>query len=95
MKISLLITETVKSGKWCRIDAIGGNVDRFEEAFAKLIDAKEAACAGSGTQALHTAVEALGIGSGDEINSGPVTADAEDSLLNCISHLLQKNNFYE
>ena len=67
------ISETARTGKWCRKDAKGGNVDQFEEAFARLLDAKGCVCVGSGTQALHTVVEAMGFGPGDEIITSPYT----------------------
>ena len=67
------VTETVRSGKWCRIDIKNGNVDQFEKAFAELLEAKGCVCVGSGTQALHTVVEAMGLGPGDEIITSPYT----------------------
>ena len=38
------ITDTARTGKWCRKDAKGGNVDQFEEAFARMLDAKGCVC---------------------------------------------------
>jgi perosamine synthetase len=45
----------------------GEFIDRFESDFAKLIGTKYAVTASSGTAALHLALLALGIGSGDEV----------------------------
>ncbi|MES2378862.1 MAG: DegT/DnrJ/EryC1/StrS family aminotransferase [Bacteroidota bacterium] len=68
------ITETVKSGKWSRIqDAVHGKVATFEKEYAALLGAKYCVGTGSGTQALSTCVEALGIGPGDEVITSPYT----------------------
>jgi len=45
----------------------GPKVVEFEQAFAELVDAKEAVTVSSGTAALHAAMCALGIGPGDEV----------------------------
>jgi perosamine synthetase len=67
------IVKTTRSGIWCRIQSQNGTVPTFEKEFAKLIGTKTSVCVGSGTQALNTAVEALGIGPGDEIITSPYT----------------------
>jgi perosamine synthetase len=68
------IEETTRSGIWCRIqDQTGGTVVRLEKKFAELIGAKFCVATGSGTQSLHTCVEALGIGAGDEVITSPYT----------------------
>ncbi len=67
------VTKTVRSGIWCRIQSSTGTVPTFEAAFAKLIGARFCVATGSGTQALHTCVEALGIGAGDEVITSPYT----------------------
>lgn len=67
------VADTVRTGKWCRKDIKGGNVDTFEQAYADLLGARGCVCTGSGTQALHTVVEALGIGPGDEVITSPYT----------------------
>lgn len=72
-KIVSKVSETVRSGKWCRIDIKNGNVEQFEKAFAELMEAKGCVCVGSGTQAIHTVVEAMGFGPGDEIITSPYT----------------------
>ena len=65
---------TVKSRKWCRIEAPEtGTVATFERKFADLVSARFCVATGSGTQALHTCVEALGIGPGDEVITSPYT----------------------
>ena len=68
------VVKTTKSRLWCRIDAPkNGTVATFEQEFARLIGAKFCVATGSGTQSLHTCVEALGIGAGDEVITSPYT----------------------
>ena len=67
------ITKTVRSGIWCRIQSPSGTVPTFEKEYAKLMGTKFALGTGSGTQALNTCVEALGIGPGDEVITSPYT----------------------
>ena len=67
------IVDTTKSRIWCRIQSASGTVPTWEEKFANLMDAKYCVATGSGTQALHTSVEALGIGPGDEVITSPYT----------------------
>jgi dTDP-4-amino-4,6-dideoxygalactose transaminase len=67
------IVKTTKSRIWCRIQSKNGTVPTLEKKFAELIGAKFCVATGSGTQALHTCVEALGIGPGDEVITSPYT----------------------
>ena len=67
------ILKTTKSGIWCRIQSKSGTVPTFEKKFASLIGTKFCVATGSGTQALHTSVEALGIDAGDEVITSPYT----------------------
>lgn len=67
------VLKTTKSGIWCRIQSSSGTVATFEKEFAKLLGAKSCVATGSGTQALHTCVEALDIGPGDEVITSPYT----------------------
>jgi dTDP-4-amino-4,6-dideoxygalactose transaminase len=67
------VVKTTKSGVWCRIQSASGTVPTFEQAFAKLMGAGFCVATGSGTQALHTCVEALDIGAGDEVITSPYT----------------------
>jgi dTDP-4-amino-4,6-dideoxygalactose transaminase len=67
------LMKTAKSRVWCRIQSASGTVPTFEKEFAKLTGARFCVCTGSGTQALHTCVEALGIGPGDEVITSPYT----------------------
>lgn len=73
-KVIQSIVDTTKSGKWSRINnPVNGNVATFEREYAKLLGAKFCVGTGSGTQALSTSVEALGIGPGDEVITSPYT----------------------
>ncbi|MCX8108891.1 MAG: aminotransferase class I/II-fold pyridoxal phosphate-dependent enzyme, partial [Verrucomicrobiae bacterium] len=67
------VVKTTRSGIWCRIQSPSGTVPTFEKEFAALIGAKYCVATGSGTQALHTCVEALGISGGDEVITSPYT----------------------
>jgi dTDP-4-amino-4,6-dideoxygalactose transaminase len=67
------ITKTTRSGIWCRIQSATGTVATFEKEYAKLMGSRFCVATGSGTQALHTCVEALGIGPGDEVITSPYT----------------------
>jgi dTDP-4-amino-4,6-dideoxygalactose transaminase len=72
-KIVTSIEKTTRSGIWCRIDSATGTVPTFEKEYAALMGTKYCVATGSGTQALHTCVEALGIGPGDEVITSPYT----------------------
>jgi dTDP-4-amino-4,6-dideoxygalactose transaminase len=67
------IVKTTKSRIWCRIQSKSGTVPTFEKKFAEMTGTKFCVATGSGTQALHTCVEALGIGPGDEVITSPYT----------------------
>lgn len=72
-KVIESVIKTTKSGIWCRIQSASGTVPTFEKEYATLTGAKFCVATGSGTQALHTCVEALGIGPGDEVITSPYT----------------------
>ena len=73
-KMLKTVLDTTKSGKWSRINnPVNGNVATFEKEYAKLTGSKYCVGTGSGTQALSTSVEALGIGPGDEVITSPYT----------------------
>jgi dTDP-4-amino-4,6-dideoxygalactose transaminase len=67
------VLKTTKSGIWCRIQSTSGTVPTFEKEYARLLGVKFCVATGSGTQSLHTCVEALGIGPGDEVITSPYT----------------------
>jgi dTDP-4-amino-4,6-dideoxygalactose transaminase len=67
------VMKTTESGIWCRIQSKNGTVPTFEQKFAEMYGVKHCQAVGSGTQALHTAVEALGLGPGDEVITSPYT----------------------
>jgi len=63
------VMEVLDSG----ILAQGPRVGAFEEAFAEMCGVRYAVATSSGTTALHTALMAHGIGSGDEVITSPFT----------------------
>jgi len=67
------VVRTTKSRIWSRIQAKDGTVPTFEKKWAEMNGAKYCVLTGSGTQALHTVVEAMGIGPGDEVITSPYT----------------------
>lgn len=60
---------------------VGPTIEAFEEAFAHFVGASYAVAVSSGTAALHAAMHALEIGSGDEVIVSPLTFAAS---ANCI-----------
>ncbi len=67
------ILKTTKSGIWCRIQSKTGTVPTFEKKYAEMYGVKHCIATGSGTQSLHSAIEALGMGPGDEVITSPYT----------------------
>jgi dTDP-4-amino-4,6-dideoxygalactose transaminase len=65
------IIKTTKSGIWSRIQSPTGTVATFEKEYARLTGTNFCVGTGSGTQALSTCVEALGLGPGDEVITSP------------------------
>ena len=65
------IIKTTKSGIWSRIQSPTGTVATFEKEYARLTGTQFCVGTGSGTQALSTCVEALGLGPGDEVITSP------------------------
>jgi len=59
-----LVREAVDSG-W--VSSLGPFVDRFEQSFSSWLGVRHAVTVASGTAALELALEALGIGAGDEV----------------------------
>ena len=51
----------------------GGMNNRFEQAFAKAVGAQWAITFNSGTSTLHAALDAMGVGPGDEVITTPLT----------------------
>jgi perosamine synthetase len=63
--------DVLHTGKWNRLD--GDAARRFEEAWASTLGAKHCLATANGTSALITALNALGIGPGDEVVVPPYT----------------------
>jgi len=64
-----LVSEVLRSG----VLAQGPMVLRLEEEFARLCETEHAIAVNSGTTALVAAIQALGIGEGDEVVTSPFT----------------------
>jgi len=83
-KVVESVVNTTRSGIWCRIQSRTGTVPTFEKTYAELFGVKSCVATGSGTQALHTALEALGVGPGDEVITSPYTDPGTvSSILTC------------
>ena len=63
--------DTIHSGKWFRGN--GKKVAQFEAAYAKATGAKNCLATNSGTSALFTSLEAVGVAAGDEVIVAPYT----------------------
>ncbi|WP_338667739.1 DegT/DnrJ/EryC1/StrS family aminotransferase [Pseudodesulfovibrio methanolicus] len=63
------VVEAIKSGRY----ASGPRVEAFEEAFSKYVGTSYGVGVSTGTAALHIALEAFGIGKGDEVIVPPLT----------------------
>ncbi len=77
------LLNTVRSAQWFR--GGGKNVNRFEEAYAELMGAKFCVGTSSGTSALLTSLNVLGVGPGDEVILPPYTFVA------CVNAILMLN----
>lgn len=61
--------------------AIGETVKQFEEEFSKYIENRNVVALNSGTGALHIALELIGIKTGDEVISTPMTSEATNTTI--------------
>jgi Predicted pyridoxal phosphate-dependent enzyme apparently involved in regulation of cell wall biogenesis len=59
----------------------GSMTNRFEKAFADKVGAKYAIAFNSGTGTLHAALEAAGVGTGDEVITTPLTVIANGDVI--------------
>jgi len=62
-----LVLDVLRSGRL----SLGPTIDRFEEAFAQVVNAPYAAAVSSGTAGLHLLCVAAGVGPGDEVITSP------------------------
>ncbi len=69
----------LESGHWGELS--GDQVQTFEDRFAAFQDARFALAVPNGTQALEVALQALGVGSGDEVITTPYTFIATVSAI--------------
>ena len=65
------LSDVLKSGKWFR--GSGKSVEHFEQRYAQLTGARHCLATSSGTAALFTSLNALGVGPGDEVIVPPYT----------------------
>ncbi len=63
--------KVLEEGRWCRLD--GQYCNTFERAYAELTGTKHCIATANGTSALFTALNALGVGPGDEVIVPPYT----------------------
>ena len=77
------VVQTAKSGCWSRIQSKTGTVPTFEKDYAALLGMPYCVATGSGTQALHTCVEAMEIGPGDEVITSPYTDPGTIAAILC------------
>jgi dTDP-4-amino-4,6-dideoxygalactose transaminase len=63
--------KVLDEGKWCRLD--GKYADAFERAYAARMGSRRCTVTANGTSALFTALNALGVGPGDEVLVPPYT----------------------
>jgi dTDP-4-amino-4,6-dideoxygalactose transaminase len=71
------VAETIRSG-WL---TTGPKAAELEERFADYLGAKHAIAVTSGTAAMHLALLALGVGSGDEVITSPITWPATANVV--------------
>jgi dTDP-4-amino-4,6-dideoxygalactose transaminase len=71
------VAETLRSG-WL---TTGPNVAELERRFAEYVGAKRALAVTSGTAAMHLSLLALGVGSGDEVITSPITWPATANVI--------------
>src|SRR5512136_1564013 len=68
-EVDTAISRVLDNNAYC----LGPNVQEFEKAFAEYCKVKYAVGMNSGTSALHIAMLLLGVGSGDEVITTPMT----------------------
>jgi dTDP-4-amino-4,6-dideoxygalactose transaminase len=71
------VTDAIRSG-WL---TTGPRAEELERRFAQYVGAKHALAVSSGTAAMHLALLALGIGSGDEVITTPITWPATANVI--------------
>jgi dTDP-4-amino-4,6-dideoxygalactose transaminase len=68
-EIDAVLSSVMESGRY----VLGEDVERFESAVAAYVGARDAVGVASGTDALRLSLEAIGIGTGDEVITSPFT----------------------
>lgn len=76
------ILKSLRNHRWCTFD--GEFIPKFEKAWAEKVGSRGCVMTPCGTHALHTALELLGIGPGDEVIVSPFTYIATiDAIMLC------------
>lgn len=76
------ILKSLRNHRWCTFD--GEFIPKFEKAWAERLGTRGCVMTPCGTHALHTALEVLGVGPGDEVLVAPFTYIATiDAILLC------------
>lgn len=76
-EIDAAVARVLASGRYL----LGPETERFEEEFAAWVGVRDCVSAGSGTEALHLALRAVGVGAGDEVITVSHTAVATVSAV--------------
>jgi perosamine synthetase len=72
-----LVLEVLRSGRL----SLGPMLERFEQAFARRVQARFASAVSSGTAGLHLALRAVGVGDGDEVITSPFSFVASANVV--------------
>jgi len=73
------VISMLRTGNWWRGD--GGHVEEFEKKYAQLLGANHCVATSSGTTALQTALQVLGVDDGDEVIVSPYTFIASYNVI--------------
>ena len=75
-----VLDELIDTGQF----VMGDHVSKFEEGFSNYVGTRYAVATNSGTSALHLALEACGIGEGDEVVTTPLTFIATTAAISYV-----------
>ena len=75
-----VLDELIDTGQF----VMGDHVSKFEEEFSRYVGNRFAVSTNSGTSALHLALEACGIGDGDEVITTPLTFIATSAAISYV-----------
>ena len=81
------LNSAFRTGKWCRFDGGAEMTSTFEKKLAKLNGINRCVATGSGTQALHSSLYAVGVEAGDEVLVTPYTFIASVNAITLLNAL--------